>query len=350
MRTFLIFLLLLITLFTIPETEAQSYKNKVKGRVLEYETGKPIENANVYVSGTTWGTTTDENGNFQINNLPDGNHEIVASIIGYESRTKLAYLADSKTVELIFKLPEAHYELEAVTVSGEVPTAWENNYAIFEKRFLGNSIFAQHCEIKNPEVLNFNWISPHHLTARAEESLKIINNDLGYEIMCVLVSFDWDAETYHVQAAVRPSFTEINDSTGLLKQKWLENRKKAYEGSIDNFLQAVKENKLSEGGFQIYQDFGPLSNVPLKRLTHVWIPLVRRSNEYYALSFSGYLRVLYTLKDPDNPEVSWIRLLYPTVSLDKYGYPIETLPFEVYGYWTDQGMADMLPKYYSEGN
>ena len=326
---------------------AQTRSTVVKGRVLEYETGKPLENVNVFASGTTWGTTTNESGFFQIKNLPPGNHEIVASMIGYESQTKIVQLKSGTIVELEFKLPEAHYELEAVTVSGEVPTAWKNNYKIFEKRFLGASQFANDCIIKNPEVLNFTWTNKHHLTAKAEETLKIINEGLGYEINCVLVKFDWDAENYHVQAAVRPSFTELKDSTGTQKKNWLYNRKIAYAGSIDNFLQAVKNKNLQANGFQVYQDLGPLSEVPLTRLNHVIGPLASKNNSQYFLSFSGYLRVLYVLKDPDNPEVSWIKLTYPTVTLDSYGYPIEPLPFEIYGYWTHLGMADMLPKYYS---
>jgi hypothetical protein len=347
MRKIIFFLIFISPVLQFYYGFAQTKSTVVKGRVLEYETGKPLENVNVFASGTTWGTTSNESGYFEIKNLPPGNHEIVASMIGYESQTKVVLLKSGAIVELEFKLPEAHYELEAVTVSGEAPTAWRNNYKIFEKRFLGTSQFAHDCTIKNPEVINFTWNNKHHLTAKAEETLKIINKDLGYEINCVLVTFDWDAEEYHIQTAVRPSFKELKDSTGTLKKTWLYNRKIAYTGSIDNFLQSVKNNSLQADGFQVYQDFGPLSEIPLRRLNHVIGPLVNKNYSQYSLSFSGYLRVLYVLKDPENPEVSWIKLTYPTVTLDSYGYPIEPLPFEVYGYWTQLGMADMLPKYYS---
>lgn len=350
MRFISLYLVLIFALSISQRIEAQTYTNTVKGRVLEYETGKPLENVNVYVSGTTWGTTTDQNGNFEIKNLPTGNHQIVASIIGYESRTKSVNLKNGIIPQLTFQLPQAHYELGTVTVSAEAPTAWQDNFKIFKKRFLGSSQFAPDCTIKNPEVINFNWTNPHHLTAQAGEPLIILNEDLGYEINCVLVSFDWDSETYQVQATVRPSFTEMNDSTGQQKVKWNYNRNLAYAGSIDNFLQAVKDNKLKQDGFQVYQDLGPLSEIPLKRLNHVWEPLAKVNNDQSSLSFSGFLRILYVLKNPDKPQISWIKLSYPTVTIDQYGYPVEPLPFEVYGYWTDMGMADMLPKYYKLQN
>ena len=328
------------------DVEAQTYSCKISGRVLEDATGKPIENVNVYVSGTIWGTTTDEFGNFSIPNLPSGNHEIVASILGYETQTVSVYLKEGTSITLTFKLKEAHYELQSITISAEAPSKWKDNLEIFKKRFFGQSSFASDCVIKNPEVINLKWINPHHLTAQADEPIIIFNNALGYKINCILVSFDWDSESLQVQATVRPSFTELTDSTGVLKSKWLQNRKLAYKGSLDNFLHSVKDNSLSRKGFQVFIDSGPESIIPERRLRHLWEPLTNKSGEEYSITFSGFLRVLYVLKDPVNPETSWIKLLYPSVTLDKYGYPVEALPFEVYGYWARLGIADMLPKYY----
>ena len=163
-NSFIIFLLLGLLLSF--EGNAQTKENNtVKGRVLEYETGKPLENVNVYISGTTWGTTTDQAGNFEIKNIPSGIQQIVASIIGYESRTKSLHLSNGKTYILTFQLPVTHYELEAVNVSGEVPAAWKRNYQLFEKWFLGSSEFASNCVIENPEVINFTWTNKNHLTA-----------------------------------------------------------------------------------------------------------------------------------------------------------------------------------------
>ena len=48
-----------------------------------------------------------------------------------------------------------------------------------------------------------------------------------------------------------------------------------------------------------------------------------------------------------NDHIGWIRLLYPKVYLDRFGYSLEVTPFETYGYFATRGVADMLPKYYS---
>jgi hypothetical protein len=65
------------------------------------------------------------------------------------------------------------------------------------------------------------------------------------------------------------------------------------------------------------------------------------------MSFVNFIKIEYTIKDPLHPEVSWIKLLYPQVTLDNFGYPIEPDPFEIYGFWAQKGLADMLPKYFS---
>ncbi len=60
----------------------------VSGRVVD-ENNKPLLGAAVLVSGTTRGISTDENGNFSINNVPE-NNKIEVSYIGYEPQTVTA--------------------------------------------------------------------------------------------------------------------------------------------------------------------------------------------------------------------------------------------------------------------
>lgn len=62
---------------------AQSYK--VTGRVTDVETGDPLRNATIWVSGTQ-GTITDKDGNFEI--TCNGTVKLVISYIGYETYNK----------------------------------------------------------------------------------------------------------------------------------------------------------------------------------------------------------------------------------------------------------------------
>ncbi len=204
---------LFFVFFLSTNTPGQQNQAVIEGRVLENATGAPLENVNVYISGTTWGTATDKNGYFKIKSLPAGTHEVVASIIGFESLTKVLTVKEKNTYSLEFKLKEAHYELESVEIKGATPDKWNTQLEIFKRRFLGESSFASECVITNPEIINFEWINSHTLQAEAGQPIIIINNALGYKIRCELVSFLWNTKSQRIRFTVRPSFSELKDTT-----------------------------------------------------------------------------------------------------------------------------------------
>jgi hypothetical protein len=329
-------------------TIAQENRSEIEGRVLEASTGAPLQYVNVYISGTTWGAATDKSGYFEIKSLPSGSHEIVASMIGYETQTKVITIKENSTAQIEFKLKEATYELQSVVVSSESAEEWRLNYDIFKKRFLGETKFAADCKVENPEYINLEWVGPNYLIATTDKQIEVINNALGYKISCQLEKFIWDKNFHQVKISIRPLFTELKDSTGILKQKWEANRKAAYKGSLDQFLRSAVNNSLQQNGFRIYIDLAPLmGNDNLRYLDQ---PLVKKDGDDYLMSFSNYLKVEYTLNDPLHPQVSWLKLVGQQVTLDKWGYPLERDPFEIYGFWSQRGVADMLPKYFTEGD
>jgi hypothetical protein len=44
--------------------------------------------------------------------------------------------------------------------------------------------------------------------------------------------------------------------------------------------------------------------------------------------------------------VSWIKLTGASVLVDEWGQPQEPNPFDLYGYWSEKGIADQLPMYF----
>jgi hypothetical protein len=326
----------------------QDFSSVIEGRVLEQSTGAPLENVNVYISGTTWGAATDKSGFFEIKSLPAGTHEIVASMIGYESETRNITLKEKAVLQIEFKLKEATYELGSVLVAAKSSEEWRLNFEIFKQRFLGETKFASECKIENPEYINFDWITPNLMTATSAKQIEVVNNALGYKISCQLVNFLWDKNLRQIILTIRPLFTELHDSTGTLKIKWKANREEAYNGSLDQFLKSAVKDSLSQDGFRVFIDSTPLiENNYLHYLEH---PLIRKDGSDFLMSFTDYLKVEYTINDPHHPKTSWIKLITPQVTLDKWGYPLETNPFKVYGFWAQRGVADMLPKYFTPQN
>lgn len=94
--------LLLIVLFT-GNGRAQGV---LKGRVIDAQ-NLSLPGANVLVQGTTFGTVTDQKGDFSIPNLPAGNVEIKVSYLGYGELIKAAQIQTGQTTTLDFKMDES---------------------------------------------------------------------------------------------------------------------------------------------------------------------------------------------------------------------------------------------------
>ena len=60
-------------------------QNSLSGNVADAETGAPLEQVSVYIPQLENGTVTDENGDFLLKNLPEGNYKLVISYIGFET-------------------------------------------------------------------------------------------------------------------------------------------------------------------------------------------------------------------------------------------------------------------------
>jgi len=91
-------------------------KAKVLGRVLDEETGEPMNFVTIYISETKTGTVTDVNGFFNIALTP-GKYNVLIEYLGYEKgKYLLEILSDGN---FAVKMKKAAIELKEVVVSGE---------------------------------------------------------------------------------------------------------------------------------------------------------------------------------------------------------------------------------------
>ena len=89
----------------------------IKGIVKDAISNEPIPFANILVLGTDFGTTTDLDGAYEINNLEPGLYNVRASYIGYNETTLYEQqVTNSKPAEANFLLEETIEQLEEVVV------------------------------------------------------------------------------------------------------------------------------------------------------------------------------------------------------------------------------------------
>ena len=79
----------------------------LKGKITNQYTNEPIGFANVLIEGTNLGTTSDFEGNYEIENVPPGTYDVTASFIGFNSVTQYEIqILTARPEEVNFELTE----------------------------------------------------------------------------------------------------------------------------------------------------------------------------------------------------------------------------------------------------
>ena len=87
----------------------------VSGNVSDKSTNELIIGANVFIVGTNMGAATDIDGNYEINNVPNGTYSIRVSSIGFSTITQQV-LVEGTTLNLNFEMIPSSEALEALEV------------------------------------------------------------------------------------------------------------------------------------------------------------------------------------------------------------------------------------------
>lgn len=114
--------IILIIFISISPTDLFSQGNNVSiyGKVVDKFTQQPLPGVNVLVLNTDYGASTDLNGRYEIKNLPPGEYQVRASIIGYKSITKTDIMVMSGFAsEILFEMEEEAIELESIVVKND---------------------------------------------------------------------------------------------------------------------------------------------------------------------------------------------------------------------------------------
>ncbi len=91
----------------------------INGFVRNNSDGEPISYANVFISNTSIGTTTNRDGYFVISNLPVGEYELNVSMIGYGSYKSIVNLIENTPTRLDISMTEQVIESAEVLVTAE---------------------------------------------------------------------------------------------------------------------------------------------------------------------------------------------------------------------------------------
>ena len=98
--------------------------NSISGKVSS--NGEVLPFVNVYLKKTKQGTSTNENGFFELKNIPNGTYTIVASSIGYKFKSKKITLIGNQQIVKNFNL-KVNDALEEIVISGTLRPVTKSN-------------------------------------------------------------------------------------------------------------------------------------------------------------------------------------------------------------------------------
>jgi hypothetical protein len=244
-------LMILMMFFCFSQIMAQT----INGKIVD-ETNSPLFGVSVYFDGTTIGTTTDNNGFFELKLQSLPNATLVISYIGYES----VYL-NSIQSPINIQLKPSSMVLKEVVLE-PIPFSRKEMLKVFREQFLGKTKGGKNCVILNEEAIQFSYTSKEFkLTAFADEKISVRNNYLGYVIEIDLIDFyvaynkrtlsnDYLRGSYF---AVTSFFKEIEE----VNKSYEKNRIASYLGSSKHFFKNLIEKKWGKKEFILFEGSYP---------------------------------------------------------------------------------------------
>ncbi len=352
-------------------------QGSLKGRVVNADDGKLLPFANVFLANTTKGTTTSDQGEFTLTQIPAGTQELVISYVGFQTQT-LNLEPDQMKQTLEIRLKPNPNQLAEIKIKSKRDKYWNQRYELFTSLFLGTTPHSKHCKILNPEAI---WITEDStktwLTVGSREPLLIENPALGYRIKYQMEGFAYHQKQGYLSYIGYPVYEEMTPKRSSDPDDWRKNRALAYYGSLTHFMRTLHQDKLESEGYRIQQmielNSSPVNallwqkeslNNPLltgfpqykvipERRPRSSVIISRVSNEKQSiLSFRGGLQIRYA--DPrergsgegaksKKEEVSVIELLNQMVTIQPNGQFHPVMGILVSGAFSLKKIADSLP-------
>ncbi|OGU66721.1 MAG: hypothetical protein A2499_15310 [Stygiobacter sp. RIFOXYC12_FULL_38_8] len=119
---------LLLLLAILPVLLTAGTRGKIRGKVVDLQTGEALIGANVYVVGTQSGANTDANGEYQIQNLEAGVYTLKAAYVGYQTITLSGVRVNADLTSYVnFELPSEDIQVGTVEIVAQKPLVQRDN-------------------------------------------------------------------------------------------------------------------------------------------------------------------------------------------------------------------------------
>jgi TonB-dependent receptor len=108
-----------VTILLISDNAALAASVIIEGTVRDAQTGEPLPGANVILTGTSLGASSDIHGKYTILNVPQGSHSIRATYVGYTPFSATILIEGTANISYDFKLNAVAIEGQTVVVTAQ---------------------------------------------------------------------------------------------------------------------------------------------------------------------------------------------------------------------------------------
>ena len=120
---------ILLFSLSIPLLRGDDHETVIDGTVFKNEKGNPLEGANILIknnNGQEYGTTSDRNGDFRLENISSGNYSLMVSFIGYEDYRENIKILKGKIYNVNVTLNIEPILMAKLEIISELDAPYEN--------------------------------------------------------------------------------------------------------------------------------------------------------------------------------------------------------------------------------
>lgn len=239
-------------------SDAQILSYNLNGRITDRDTGKPVHLAELFISGSSIGTASDEKGNFKIEvpYLP------CFLVVNHRDHDPFAtYIEDfADSVHIILNPNSINPKDYEILTKNER----KKEVRFFSQQFIGDDLQTSY-DILNEAVLFFKR-DENNFEVTSNLPLVIINNHLGYKIKVLIREFNITkrdeithdeiplnsyAGTYVRRIMGHYYYEPIYQGSVNQLKRYEKNRQNFYYGSYRHFLKALYDGQIMEQGYQL---------------------------------------------------------------------------------------------------
>lgn len=318
----------------------------IRGKIVDRETRKPVESADVFIDQTSVGTSTNASGSFELD-TKGLQQQVIVNAFGYKGRV---FSVKDFNSPLTIDLENEAEELQEVVIDASLFSRKEL-LKTFRYFFLGNSVNGKQAVIENEDDLVLYYDrEKSELICESPKPIRIHNRKLGYHVLFYLkearISFRRTTidPLYYRESAIFgfTSFTDLSKKPDQFKKI----RKKAFQSSANPFWLAFVKDKLKESNYYFYINKMLLDRDEYFRITQeaedYKVELIKKP---VAANFKGNdVPAFFNVTHVDKKEErSLFYVMIPEFKINRNGFLLNSQSILYGGYYADLKVGDMLP-------